>query len=245
MSLMSFKGMGKSIRTMEASTSTANASPHLSNEFPAGYSLTRCSPAELVSASPAGVDDASGSVQIRGSLSTIKTENHNSTGSESTLKGQFFCPKNGEYLRPRRVQRLWFPLPWFPDRYRSYLGDKRSDRRSGCCAVLRMLLSGQSLNREGTRRSALAFLLQCNLENFDKRSRYRTIRGVFLVYSQLHQMPGEHTYAQRVLTIALKPYAVAVLPSDRAVRALASSVARYGFDRSSSECLAPWSAPNA
>jgi hypothetical protein len=97
--LMSFKGMGKSIRTMEAPTSTVNASPHLSNEFPAGYSLTRCSPAELVSASPAGDDDASSSVQIGGFLSTIETENQNSTGSESTLKGQFFCPKNGEYLR--------------------------------------------------------------------------------------------------------------------------------------------------
>ena len=97
--LMSFEGMGKSIRTMEAATPQGRRlGAHLSDEFPAGYSLTRCSPAELVSASPAGVDDASGSVQLRGSLSTIETENQNSTGSESTLKGQFFCPKNGEYL---------------------------------------------------------------------------------------------------------------------------------------------------
>jgi len=90
--------MGKSIRTMEAPTKTTGAPDHLSNEFPAGYSLTRCSPAELVSASPADDDDASGSVQLRGSLSTFETENRNSTGSESTLKGHFFCPKNGEYL---------------------------------------------------------------------------------------------------------------------------------------------------
>ena len=39
-----------------------------------------------------------GSVQLRGSLSTTETENPKSTGSESTLTGQFFCPKNGEYL---------------------------------------------------------------------------------------------------------------------------------------------------
>jgi putative transposase len=97
--LMSFKGIGKSIRAMESPISTANASPHLSNEFPAGYSLTRCSPAELVSASPAGLDDVSDSVQLRGFLSTIETENRNSTGSDSTLTGPFFCPKNGEYLR--------------------------------------------------------------------------------------------------------------------------------------------------
>ena len=95
---MSFKGIRKSIRTMKAPTSTADASPHLSNEFPAGYSLTRYSPAALVSASPAGVNDASSMVQIGGVLSTIETVNHNSTGSESTLRGQFFCPKNGEYL---------------------------------------------------------------------------------------------------------------------------------------------------
>jgi len=72
--LMSFKGIGKSIRTMEAPTSKASASTHPSNEFPAGYSLTRCSPAELISASPAGVDDALASVQLRGSLSTTETE---------------------------------------------------------------------------------------------------------------------------------------------------------------------------
>ena len=98
--LMSFKGMGKSIRMMEAPTSKANASAHLSNEFPAAYSLTRCSPAELVSASPAGGDDTLGSVQLRGSLLTTETQNPKSTGSESTLTGQFFCPKNGEYLIP-------------------------------------------------------------------------------------------------------------------------------------------------
>src|SRR5262249_17847149 len=43
----------------ERSTNHASASAHLSDEFPAGYSLTRCSPAELISASPAGTDDVS------------------------------------------------------------------------------------------------------------------------------------------------------------------------------------------
>jgi hypothetical protein len=111
---MSFKGIGKSIRTIEAPTLKANASTHPSNEFPASYSLTRCSPAELVSASPAGVDNALGRVQLRGSLSTTETENPKSTGSESTLTGQFFCPKNGEYLiQPERhstVMCTKFPM---------------------------------------------------------------------------------------------------------------------------------------
>src|SRR5262247_4431717 len=36
----------KSIRTIEASTHNADAPVHPSDEFPAGYSLTRCSPAK-------------------------------------------------------------------------------------------------------------------------------------------------------------------------------------------------------
>ena len=52
--LMSFEGMGKSIRTMEAATHKAAARAHLSDEFPAGYSLTGCSPAVPGSASPTG-----------------------------------------------------------------------------------------------------------------------------------------------------------------------------------------------
>lgn len=66
--LISFKGMRKSIRTMETSTNAADVSAHLSDEFPASYSLTRCSPAELVSASPAGIDDASAQVPSQGIL---------------------------------------------------------------------------------------------------------------------------------------------------------------------------------
>jgi hypothetical protein len=62
---MSFKGMRKSIRTMEAPTPNADAPTHLSDEFPAGYSLTRCSPAALVAASPAGLDYAAALAQLR------------------------------------------------------------------------------------------------------------------------------------------------------------------------------------
>jgi hypothetical protein len=91
--------MGKSIQKGESADRIVGAPSHLLDEFPASYSLTRCSPAELVSASPAGLDDVSDSVQLRGFLSTIETENRNSTGSDSTLTGPFFCPKNGEYLR--------------------------------------------------------------------------------------------------------------------------------------------------
>jgi hypothetical protein len=98
---MSFEGMGKSIRTMEAPTSTADAPTHLSDEFPAGYSLTRCSPAELVSASPAGVNDAVAQDQLRGFLINDRNRTQkqtNFTGQQSTLTSQFFCPKNGETL---------------------------------------------------------------------------------------------------------------------------------------------------
>jgi hypothetical protein len=72
--LMSFKGMGKSIRMIRAPTQmpTPHAHHH-SDEFPAGYSLTGCSPALPVSASPAGFDDASGLAQLRGIFNDEKT----------------------------------------------------------------------------------------------------------------------------------------------------------------------------
>jgi hypothetical protein len=101
--LMSFEGMGKSIRTMEAPIQTTAAPAHLSDEFPAGYSLTRCSPAELVSASPAGVNDAVALDQLRGFLNNdrSRTEKRNQFHrQQSTLTGPFFCPKNGETLNP-------------------------------------------------------------------------------------------------------------------------------------------------
>jgi hypothetical protein len=99
---MSFKGMGKSIRTMEAPIAKTDApAAHLSDEFPAGYSLARCSPAELVSASPAGVNDAGAQDQLRGfsnsDRSRIETPNQFHR-QQSTLTGHFFCPKNGETL---------------------------------------------------------------------------------------------------------------------------------------------------
>jgi hypothetical protein len=52
--LMSFEGMGKSIRTIGASIQTTDAPFSSSDEFPAGYSLTGCSPALPAAASPAG-----------------------------------------------------------------------------------------------------------------------------------------------------------------------------------------------
>jgi hypothetical protein len=63
--LMSFEGMRKSIRTMEAPTEKTDAPAHLSDEFPAGYSLTGCSPALPASASPTKIDYASALAQVR------------------------------------------------------------------------------------------------------------------------------------------------------------------------------------
>src|SRR5437867_9938513 len=100
--LMSFKGMGKSIQMIRAPTHETDAPAHHSDEFPAGYSLGGCSPALPASASPAGVDYASGVAQLRGIFNNerSRTENRNQTHRQrSTLTGQFFCPKNGEYLR--------------------------------------------------------------------------------------------------------------------------------------------------
>jgi hypothetical protein len=86
---------------MKAPTHKADASARLSHEFPAGYSSTRCSPAVLVSASPAGVDDASGLFQLRGIFNNERSRTEKPEPihrQRSTLTGQFFCPKNGEYL---------------------------------------------------------------------------------------------------------------------------------------------------
>src|SRR5215471_6881077 len=102
--LMSFKGMRKSIRTMGAPANTADVPAHLSDEFPAGYSLTRCSPAELASASPAGVDDVSAQVQVRGFFNNNRTRTEKRDQfhrQQSTLRSPFFCPKNGETLTER------------------------------------------------------------------------------------------------------------------------------------------------
>ena len=92
---MSFKGMRKSIRTMEAPTKTAGASAHLSDEFPAGYSLTGCSPALPASASPAASSmlqrwPKSGDVFC----SDIKWNEHNQNtqGGGSHFRIRFFCP---------------------------------------------------------------------------------------------------------------------------------------------------------
>jgi hypothetical protein len=98
---MSFEGMRKSIRTMEAPISNADASAHLSDEFPAGYSLTRCSPAELVSASPAEVEHAATPDQLRGMFFHEGNQKPKQHDSGSTLIGQLFCPKDGVHFKVR------------------------------------------------------------------------------------------------------------------------------------------------
>ena len=103
--LMSFEGMRKSIRTMEAPTQDADAPTHLSDEFPAGYSLTGCSPALPASASPAGGEHDSRSAQLRGFLTTKEAKQTKQQDSGSTLIGQFFCPKVGVHLKQRHVRR--------------------------------------------------------------------------------------------------------------------------------------------
>ena len=92
---MSFKGIGKSIRMVRAPTQNADAPAHHSDQFPAGYSLTRCSPAELVSASPAGVEYASGITELRGLLLTNELEQPIQHDGGSILIHPFFCPNNG------------------------------------------------------------------------------------------------------------------------------------------------------
>jgi len=91
---------------MGAPANTADVPAHLSDEFPAGYSLTRCSPAELASASPAGVDDVSAQVQVRGFFNNNRTRTEKRDQfhrQQSTLRSPFFCPKNGETLKNGRT----------------------------------------------------------------------------------------------------------------------------------------------
>jgi hypothetical protein len=104
--LMSFEGMRKSIRTIEAPVQNTDASAHLSDEFPAGYSLTGCSPALPASASPAGVEYASGPTQLRGSLFMKPFQQPNHDNSGPTLIDPFFCPNNGVHLTPKAEWEL-------------------------------------------------------------------------------------------------------------------------------------------
>jgi len=67
---MSFEGMGKSIQKGESADRVVGAPFHPLDEFPASYSLTRCSPAELVSASPAENDFTGERIQLRDFLLT-------------------------------------------------------------------------------------------------------------------------------------------------------------------------------
>ena len=104
-SRMSYKRRSAAKPIWKADTST-----HLSDEFPTGYSLTRCSPAELVSASPVGVEHAPRSGQLRGSLTTDNTSKLKLHDSGSTLTGQFSCPKVGVHLKHQQVPELFRPV---------------------------------------------------------------------------------------------------------------------------------------
>src|SRR5207249_4754680 len=92
---MSFKGIGKSIRMVRAPTQNADAPAHHSDQFPAGYSLTRCSPAALVSASPAGLDYAAALAQLmglRGKITkriALKTNTEKRVRQELGVRGLF------------------------------------------------------------------------------------------------------------------------------------------------------------
>jgi len=63
---MSFKRHGEIYPNDRGADPKADAPAHRLDEFPAGYSLTGCSPALPASASPTGIDHASGLAQIRG-----------------------------------------------------------------------------------------------------------------------------------------------------------------------------------
>src|ERR1041384_5168925 len=90
--------MRKSIRTIEA-PSIGRRPSSSSDEFPAGYSLTGCSPALPASASPAGVEHDCGTAQLRGFLETKGKQTTKTSTAAPTLIGQFFCPKDGVHLR--------------------------------------------------------------------------------------------------------------------------------------------------
>jgi hypothetical protein len=63
--LMSFEGMGKSIRLTRAPSPMLDAQPIIRMSFPASYSSAGCSPAEPASASPADAKYAAQLAQLR------------------------------------------------------------------------------------------------------------------------------------------------------------------------------------
>jgi len=70
-----------------------DAPAHLSDEFPAGYSLTSCSPAELVSASPAGVEYDSSLGQLWGIVNNQRSRIGNLTLAAIHQFGPSFLSK--------------------------------------------------------------------------------------------------------------------------------------------------------
>src|SRR5438128_710739 len=99
---MSFKRHKEIYPNERGADQNAGAPAHRSDEFPAGYSLTGCSPALPASASPAGVEYDFRAAQLRGSLNRKETLKQPDSGS--ILIGPFFCPNNGVHLKCRR----WF-----------------------------------------------------------------------------------------------------------------------------------------
>jgi len=87
--LMSFKRHKEIYPNDRGADQKADAPAHRLDEFPAGYSLTGCSPALPVSASPAGVEHASVLAQIRGIFNSERTNTETTeektADSESTL----------------------------------------------------------------------------------------------------------------------------------------------------------------
>jgi hypothetical protein len=117
--LMSFRGMGKSIQNDESASMNTGAPAHRLDEFPAGYSLAACSPAEPASASPA--ESKYAALYSRRSSSFLRTAfslTCKNPGSGSTLAGPVFCPKDGEYLSvsSRSDVAHWICYDWERER---------------------------------------------------------------------------------------------------------------------------------
>jgi hypothetical protein len=98
---MSFERHGEIYPNDKGADPKADAPAHHSDEFPAGYSLTGCSPALPISASPAGVEYAFRSAQLRGFLTTQHVGQNQTEimGGGYTLVDPVFCPNNGVHLK--------------------------------------------------------------------------------------------------------------------------------------------------
>ena len=125
---MSFLRHGEIYRPMSSSGSTPGRSwldrprPHRYDEFPAGYSLAGCAPAEPASASPAGAHLAA-----KGESSTIEMQ-RTANSVLTTCLNQGDNPKVVLHLGVRRI-RDWF---LFLDCYGSRWGFVALWNRNNC-----------------------------------------------------------------------------------------------------------------